>query len=249
MTTNSERVIRYEDLFSALVLPISKFRRLKEGEYQPITAVGTGFTFGERTLVTCWHCVRDSLKDDEVYAVAARSQGTDQQNYDSVFELSDLERDANGSDLAIARIGFCVPMTLNLASDPAAWGEDVIACGYPMPLNTVEVQTQEPLINMNSSLFRGYVTRIREGDFPGQPTTRLYELDMPAPPGMSGSPVFRAESLEVVGVIVSEQGYEVPDTSRQMVFAYAHHLWVLEAARGAATDKLPLNEYLKRARK
>jgi hypothetical protein len=247
MTTNSEPVIRYEDLFSALVLPISKFRKLEEGEYQPIAAVGTGFTFGEQTLVTCWHCVRDSLNDDEVYAVAARSQGTDQQNYDSVFELSNLERDANGSDLALARIGFSVPMTLKLASEPAAWGEDVIACGYPMPLNTMDVKTKEPLINMNSSLFKGYVTRIRTGDFPGQPETRLYEMDMPAPPGMSGSPVFRSDSLEVVGVIVSEEGYEVPDTSRQMVFAYAHHLWVLQAAKGAATNNLPLSEYLKRA--
>jgi hypothetical protein len=39
---------RYENLFAAHVLPIARFRRMAEGKYQPITAIGTGFTFGER---------------------------------------------------------------------------------------------------------------------------------------------------------------------------------------------------------
>ena len=247
MTTNSESAIRYEDYFSGLVIPIAKFNRNDKGEYEPIEEVGTGFTFGEQTVVTCWHCVSGPLKDDEFYAAVTRSVGTDAQPYDSYWGLNDLEQDANGSDLALARIDTTVDIHLTLGTDNASWGEDVVACGYPMPLNTVNVKTQQPLIDTNASVYKGYVSRIRSNDFPGQPETRLYELDMPAPPGMSGSPVFRSGTLEVVGVIVSEQGYEVPGTNRQTVFAYAHHLWVLQAAKGAATDNLPLSEYLKRA--
>ena len=246
MTSNSQPAIRYEDHFSALVLPITKFHRNDDGEYEPVAAAGTGFTFGEQTFVTCWHCVREPLKDDEFYAAVARSEGTDSQSYDSYWGLNDLEQDANGSDLALARIEPTVRTRLTLASDPAGWGEDVVACGYPMPLNTVNTETKLPLINTNSVLFKGYVTRIRINDFPGQPETRLYELDMPAPPGMSGSPVFRENSLEVVGVVLREQGYDIPGEDRQMIFSFAHHLWVLQAAKGTATDNLPLSEYLNR---
>ena len=61
--------LRFEDLYSALVLPISKFGPGKDGEPEPLAAVGTGFTFGEHTMVTCWHCVEDPLGDGEFYAV------------------------------------------------------------------------------------------------------------------------------------------------------------------------------------
>src|SRR5215472_13366105 len=77
-----ELPVHNEDLFSALVLPISKFGPSKGGEPEPIAAVGTGFTFGEQTFVTCWHCVRDPLGEGEFYAAVGRSEGTDVQAYD-----------------------------------------------------------------------------------------------------------------------------------------------------------------------
>jgi hypothetical protein len=64
------------------------------------------------------------------------------QNYDRYFELQDLSRDANGSDLALSRIEFTVPIHLQLASEPPGWGEDVTACGDPMPLNTRDFVTR-----------------------------------------------------------------------------------------------------------
>ena len=176
-SAEEEPAVRNEDLFSALVLPISKFGPGNGDQPEPIAAVGTGFTFGEQTFVTCWHCVRDPLSDCEFYAAVARSEGTDIQNYDTYFRLQDLERDANGSDLALARIGYTVPTRLMLASDPPGWGDDVMACGYPLPLNTRDFATRQPKINMNAMLFKGYVVRIRIADFPGQPETRMYELD------------------------------------------------------------------------
>jgi hypothetical protein len=72
---------------------------------------------------------------------------------------------------------------------------------------------------------------------------RAYELDMPARLGVSGSPLFRPHPLEVVGG-VSREDMTVPDSERVIGFAYAYHLTTLPAARGAATDNIPLGEYL-----
>jgi hypothetical protein len=46
--------------------------------------------------------------------------------------LVDLEQ-VGERDLALARIGIAVEPKLTLAEKPAAWGEDVVACGYPLP--------------------------------------------------------------------------------------------------------------------
>jgi len=97
-----------------------------------VAIAGTGFTFGEHTLVTCWHCVSSELTEGKVYGIAYRSEGLYQQGYDSMSELVDLEQ-VGERDLALARIGIAVEPRLTLAERPAAWGEDVVACGYPLP--------------------------------------------------------------------------------------------------------------------
>ena len=84
--------VSYENLFAAHVLPIAKFRRTAPGQYEPIRAAGTGFTFGERTFITCWHCVSEPLGEGEAYCAAMRSEGTESQKYDEAFELFDLEQ-------------------------------------------------------------------------------------------------------------------------------------------------------------
>src|SRR5580700_9527822 len=112
-----ESASRYENLFVGHVLPILKFRRVAKCEYDPLAVAGTGFTFGEYTLVTCWHCVSGELAEDEVYGVAYRSGGLDQQGYDSMSELADLEQDGE-RDLALARIDFMLEPRLTLAEEP-----------------------------------------------------------------------------------------------------------------------------------
>jgi len=228
------------------VLPVVRFRRKAPGEYEPIAAVGSGFTFGEGTFVTCWHCVSAPLGEGEVYGAAMRSEGASSHIYDEAFELVDLVQDAGGSDLALARIGYRVDPVLALASDPAAWGEDVVACGYPLPVNTHNPDTREAKIDMNACLLRGYVTRLRIDDRPGWEPVRAYELDMPAPGGVSGSPLFRPAPFEVVGVVYREHDLHVPNRDVPVTFSYAHHLSTLQQARTTATDNRPLHEYLAR---
>lgn len=239
-------LVGYEEVFAGHVLPVVRFRRTAPGEYEPVRAVGSGFTFGEGTFITCWHCVCEPLGDGEVYGAAMRSGGITSQSYDQVFELVDLEQDVSGRDLALARVGYTADPVLVLASDPAAWGEDVVACGYPLPVNTRDPDSREPKIDMNACLLRGYVTRLKTDDRPGQAPVRAYELDMPAPGGISGSPLFRQAPFEVVGVVYGEQDQHVPGRGTPVTFSYAHHLSALRAARAAATGNLPLSEHLNR---
>ena len=223
-----------------------RFRRTAPGEYEPVAAVGSGFTFGEGTFVTCWHCVSEPLGHDEVYGAAMRSEGTGSQTYDQVFELADLEQDAAGNDLALARVAYTVDPVLVLAGDPAAWGEDVVACGNPLPVNTRNLETREPKIDMNACLLRGYVTHLKTDDRPGREPVRAYELDMPAPGGVSGSPIFRPAPLEVVGVVYGEQEQHVPGRGTPVTFSYAHHLSTLRYAQATATGNRALFEHLNR---
>lgn len=236
----------YENVFAGHVLPVAKFRRRGSGEYEPVAAVGSGFTFGEGTFVACWHCVSAPLGENEVYGAAMRSEGIESQKYDEVYELVDLERDVNGHDLALARLGFAVDPVLTLAEDPAAWGEDVVACGYPLPVNTRNPETQDVKVDMNACLLRGYVTRVKMDDRPGWEPVRAYELDMLAPGGVSGSPLFRAHPFEVVGVVYGERDLYVGGRQVPVTFAYAHHLSTLREARGTATGNVPLGDYLVR---
>jgi Trypsin-like peptidase domain len=170
-STAEESTTRYENLFVGHVLPILKFRRVAEGEYDPLAVTGTGFTFGEYTLVTCWHCVGGELAEDEVYGVAYRSGGLDQPGYDSVSELIDLGQYGE-RDLALARIGFTVEPRLTLAEEPAAWGEDVVASGYPLPQGVSDPFYRTTRFESNATMLKGYVTRIRLDDRPGRRPVR-----------------------------------------------------------------------------
>jgi hypothetical protein len=239
--------VSYEEVFAGHVLPVVRFRRTAPGEHEPVAAVGSGFTFGEGTFVTCWHCVSEPLGDDEVYGAVMRSEGTGSQTYDQVFELADLEQDAAGNDLALARVGYSVAPVLALANDPAAWGEDIVACGYPLPVNSRNTDTREPKIDMNACLLRGYVTRLKIDGRPGREPVRAYELDMPAPGGVSGAPLFRPAPFEIVGVVYGEQDQHVRGRETPVTFSYAHHLSTLRYARATATRNRPLSEHLNRA--
>ena len=53
------------------ILPILRYRTDSAGSHT-IAEAGTAFTFGEGTVVTCWHCVARPAGPDEAYGVAVR---------------------------------------------------------------------------------------------------------------------------------------------------------------------------------
>lgn len=90
--------------------------------------------------------------------------------------------------------------------------------------------------------------------------TPSYELDMPTPAGLSGAPLVKTGSKEVVGVIYgsndvatieqeasinSESGKREPEIQRIISFGLAHYTETLKNLKGAATKGLPLQQYLR----
>lgn len=245
----------YEELMVGHVLPLVICKRVAAGEYELVRVAGTCFTFGQGTVVTAHHCVAGGLGPDEAYCVGLREQGWDAEGgtYSEVYAVEDLSQVAD-FDLALGRIGIKVDPRLTLASDPLRWGEDVVSCGYPLPLTTGNAKARNLKISTNARLLRGYVTRLFMWEDPAYPPLRAVELDMPVPPGLSGGPLFRSDPFEVVGVVISEpvvpSGRAVDEVIYPAAefyrFGAAHQLATLRDAAAPATGDLPLAEHLKR---
>jgi hypothetical protein len=99
-------------------------------------------------------------------------------------------------------------------------------------------------------VFRGYITRdFIDNNHPGWGPQRAYELDMPAPRGLSGAPLIVHSigpvGLRLVGVVYGSTSIDtMADDGTVVSFGLAHHWDVLRALSGPATSDRPLHELL-----
>ena len=141
------------------MFPVVRYTQIG-GSADGTTAVaGSAFTFGEGTLVTCWHCVKQPLGPDEFYGIAVR-RGSVESPYE-FCSIDNLERDHNGADLALGHIDWMPGRGLTLGNDPVKWGERVETYGYPFPLAVPDqVYPDYKALHFYSRFLRGYVTRL-----------------------------------------------------------------------------------------
>ena len=234
------------------VLPILVFTAPEEGQ-RLVGFAGTGFHAGKGVFVTCWHCVAEELPPDRFYGVLVKERG----GY-TARALTSVEQDPAGRDLATARMVPPIPpVSPTFTTEPACELEDVCAFGYPLSGLSPEVSEvgRLPLIQMRT--LKGYVVRRFHHEQPGFGTAHSYELDMPAPEGLSGAPLMTL-AWEVLGVVygtvetatitewasVDEEVGRTPEVQRIVSFAVAHHTDSLLALSGAATSGRTLREYL-----
>lgn len=215
-----------EEMLYRYVFPVVKFREIGERRYKPIASVGTGFTFGEGMLVTCWHCVSGDLGADEFYGVP---YDDDMSQPGKVAILSDIRREGSGADLATATIAIGSEPKLRLSASPARWGSDVLGLAFPHSVNTVNPATNEPLILTQSRVLKGYVSAVARHSTGGAREAKYYELGMVVPMWASGSPLMDADTLEIVGVLAGERTSEV-GRSGEFTVGLALHLDVLRGA-------------------
>ncbi len=221
-----------------------------KGGYQSF--MGTGFLIGKNVLVTCWHCVSAELEEENTYAVAVpwseaqmRSGAAPSDSTYYVLPLHDIQRDPSGADLATARVELD-PVGLSLgADDSLALSTDLWTFGYPL---TSDLPHQESgrSITLSPRLLKGYLTRDFWNEVPNFGRTASYEVDMPSPEGLSGAPLIKHGSLEVVGVVYGAKSTgNMAQLERLTTFAVAHMGSALKALRGIATQGHPLAEYLR----
>jgi hypothetical protein len=244
------------------ILPIFLCEATPAGPLQPVSFVGTGFRVADHILVTCWHCIPETQEGQLLAAVIEVEDG----RYRS-FELTDLAQDANASDLALARLSIDIPaqMNLQLASVATTSGADVWSYGYPLTTETLG-PTGAPRFHLEARYLQGYVTRGFWHERPGYGAFPSYELDMPAPGGLSGAPVVRVQTLanrasrpQVVGVVYGrietgvieefvsidpDTGERRPEVQRVVSFAAAHYTSTLLEASGPATFDSRLADYI-----
>lgn len=241
------------------VLPIFLCEKRRKPESLRIVAfTGSGFRFGARpdVLVTCWHCV-SSEPEGQIFAVAVElATGT----Y-GVHPLVDLEQDANGSDLAVARIhGIDIEPQLNFTLAPRVvpGGTDVWTWGYPLTEKTRDPSGGNRF-TLHGRYLQGYTTRAFWYEHHLYGRTPSYELDMPLPEGLSGAPLVKLPGPEVVGVVFGQHdvarieesasldpntGERNTEVQRIVSFGLAHYTSTLANLTGAPTSGARLADYL-----
>jgi hypothetical protein len=252
VTPNSQEVVTND------VFPIFLVEVLSGGEHRTLDFCGTGFRLTGDVLVTCWHCVAADEPEEGGYAIAVYLQSREFRYH----PLLDVARDENGSDLATPRIvseaeTTLPPPQLTLARPGAPIGVDVWTYGYPFT-GVLPEEANKPRFVLNGRRLQGYITREFWYDHPRLGKISSFELDMPAPEGVSGAPVVGRGGSTVVGVIYGrhdvavvdefsqvdpDTGAKTPEVQRIVSFGLACDTNTLAALRGPATGGLTLAEH------
>lgn len=180
--------------------------------------LGTAFALGSRVL-TCWHCIRGAIEEGLQVGLAPVNPETGV----SVFVPIEFQRSGRGHDLAVGPITWNSPVRLTTLTKNEE-GLQVYSYGYPLTDTYLKPGADEPTYRLHRRILKGYVTRTTTFELPGFPEALMCELDMQAPPGMSGAPILRdtptGGTTELVGILKGHQAIHMGDTSTVFGLAY-----------------------------
>jgi hypothetical protein len=167
--------------------------------------LGTAFAVRDQ-VVTAWHCVRIAQEAgmDVGLAVQQPVEGKLKEKFVAVH----FTRSVAGHDLAVGRIPWSPAPEPRLGGPPHD-GMDVFTYGFPLSDTRQDPDSGLRIFTVGRRLLKGYVVRTTVLEIPGYPNAVGSELDMPAPGGLSGAPVFRTPSssgtdLDLIGVVHSQ---------------------------------------------
>jgi hypothetical protein len=199
----------------------------------PIANLGTAFIMAPGLILTCWHNVHGAIERGlEVSLVFTKPTGGHS------GQAVQFARDARGLDLASARTQAAPKHAFSVAAD-VSYGEHVWSFGYPL---TERPNERNPNYVLAGRYIRGYVMREFENDVKSPPHMS-YELDMRAPKGLSGAPLLRQDTRELIGVVYGVHTVTT-EINEQESFALAHTTGAVLGHRSTATEGQCLSELL-----
>lgn len=237
------------------IVPIIIGRDGSDG-FRPVSFEGTGFVVAPGVLVTCWHCVSAVPPPEERYAAVLPRPG--ESGYKAAF-IGNVSQHPSGIDLALASIDHRPTTLLSISAMAMRMGADVTSFGYPYS-NFVRRTDSTLTLMLEGRYLQGYVTRAFRDQDRGFGSTEAYELDMPTPEGLSGAPLLRMGTAEVIGVVygtsevalikhfetIDNYGRREPEVQRIVTFGLAHYTTALHTLSGPATNGVPLLEYVRK---
>jgi hypothetical protein len=157
-----------------------------------------------------------------------------------------LEPDESGKDIALGVVPARTDLRpgFRLADTPAdGWAEDVYSFGFPYSLGTRGALASWEY-ELDSRFVKGYVNNRSKSKLVvgANGPQAMVQLDMPCPAGLSGAPLCRGGTLEIVGVVQGRSSTR--RGNEEDVFGWAVDLVELERASGAATEGTPLRHFL-----
>jgi len=239
------------------ILPIFVVKN-KDSLKNRITSVasfcGTGFLIAPELFITCWHCVSSPMPKDHKYVAAIRRKG----KY-GIISLDNIEKDHNGSDLATAFLPLKPTIPLLLTKKEVLMGTNIFTYGYPL-VGKETKPNGETQFQLNGRYMEGYVMRsFLYQNAPAHKKIKSYELNFQIPEGLSGAPLIKMNSKEVIGVIYGSNevasidqyahidattGKREPEIQRLIQFGLAHYTETLQSLSSSITRGKTLREYI-----
>jgi V8-like Glu-specific endopeptidase len=227
---------------------------LDESTGTPLTFEGTGFVIADNLFVTCWHCVQQKLSPNVKYAAIAKQEHEEYKG----FTFFEVHQDVNGKDLATARVNLKKLNDLKIDGSLRPMGTNVLTYGFPFTHR--QKAGDRDFFDLQGRYLEGYVTREIYFNRRGWGIVPSYELFMPCPRGISGAPVIRMQSTDIIGVIYGtndvslieelasidpDTGDKTPEIQRIVSFGLAHFGMELYNLITPHTNNLPLGDFLK----
>ncbi len=160
-------------------------------------------------FLTALHVVNRILAEGEELVVVT-CQGAESPEYET-HEILRFEAHQDGFDLAIGEADCRSSSYVSIVGGEMALAQGVCTYGFPFTEGIQDLQGTRQW-NIQARYFEGYITREVVYPHPGYRNTESYEVNFPAPSGLSGSPLLLAGSSGAIGVIYGNlESYTIAD--------------------------------------